>query len=76
MSLHTLIQFTQNQKDPSSGIFSPVTDSHDQYKAIQNLRLSGDRVILGFPDQEPDYDELGCDRQLILVDGKFQILPV
>lgn len=76
MSLHMLVQFTQNQKDLPSAIFSPVTDSHDQHKVIQKLRLSGDRVILGFPNQEPDYDELGCDRQLILVDGKFQLLPV
>jgi hypothetical protein len=40
------------------------------------LRLNGDRVVLGFPDQKPNYEEVGCDRQLLLVDGKFQVIPI
>lgn len=44
-----------------------------QWKAIQNLRETGERIIC--IHQSVDWQELGCDRQLILKDGQYQVVP-
>jgi len=75
MNLKTLVQFDQNEKVIISGIFAPAMDD-DQHDIIQKLRLAGNRVVRGFAGQEPDFEELGCDRQLILVNKEFQVIPV
>jgi len=33
-------------------------------------------VVCGFPGQEPDYQELHCDRQLVWLDGTYKITAV
>lgn len=76
MSLQTLVQFDHEEGGLALGVFASTTNDVDQYAIIKKLRLSGDRVVSGFPDQKPNYQELGCDRQLVLVDGKFQVIPI
>ncbi len=44
-----------------------------QWQAIQALRQAGERVIR--IHQQSDWQELGCDRQLILQDGRYQVVP-
>jgi ATP phosphoribosyltransferase regulatory subunit len=44
-----------------------------QWKAIQHLRETGERIIS--IHQSVDWQELGCDRQLILKDGQYQVIP-
>ena len=76
MNLKTLVQFDQNEKVTISGIFAPAMDGNDQHDIIQKLRQTGNRVVRGFAGQEPDFEELGCDKQLVLVDKEFQVIPV
>jgi ATP phosphoribosyltransferase regulatory subunit len=81
MNLQALVQFMYNQNLPASGVFVPAdlsTDSGDvAQRLVAELRVKGERVVSGFPgQQQPDYEELHCDRQLVLVDGELQIVPV
>lgn len=81
MNLQALVQFGQSQEYLASGIFVPAFQSSDseniaQQKVVAELRAGGERVVCGFPGQQPDYEELHCDRQLLLVEGTFQITSV
>lgn len=44
-----------------------------QWQAIQELRQAGARVTS--IHRSSDWQELGCDRQLILKDGQYQVVP-
>lgn len=80
MSLQALVQFIYNQDLPASGIFVPANLSADSGDVVQGLvtelRVKGERVVSGFSGQKPDYEELHCDRQLVLVDGELQVMSV
>ena len=60
----------------AGGIFAPVSDELGWRKAVAALRSNGERVVCGFPGQEPDYQELHCDRQLVWLDGTYKITAV
>lgn len=49
------------------------TADHAQWQAIQKLRQTGERITS--IHQQSDWKELGCDRQLILKDGQYQVVP-
>lgn len=78
MNLQALVQLTSDDNQVFSGIFSPALEeeSPTQQERIAELRKSGERVVCGFPGQQPNYEELHCDRQLLLVDGEFQVKAV
>lgn len=60
-----------------SGIYAPAiedtADSQAQWQAIQTLREQGERVVCGISAEEPNFVELNCDRQLVLVDGEYTV---
>jgi ATP phosphoribosyltransferase regulatory subunit len=78
ISLQALVQLSSNMDHIPSGIFVPTIEGENtaQQKVIAELRKSGERVVSGFPGQQPNYEELHCDRQLLLVDGEFQVKAV
>ena len=85
MSLQALVQLSMSQAQSTndtshlpSGIYAPVTEEAllDQQKAIAELRKNGERVVCGFPGQQPDYQELHCDRQLQLQNGEFKVTAI
>ncbi|MNF60692.1 ATP phosphoribosyltransferase regulatory subunit [compost metagenome] len=60
-----------------AGIWAP--DHHDLYlwRAVQRLRGEGERVVQALPGQAlADAHEVGCDRQLLLCDGRWQVMPL
>lgn len=50
------------------------TQDADQWQAIQALRVQGERVIS--VNRDANLVELGCDRQLILVNGVYKVVAV
>lgn len=78
MSLQALVQLSNSMDHIPSGVFAPAVEdeSTSQQKVIAELRKNGERVVCGFPGQQPNYEELHCDRQLLLVGGEFQIKAV
>ncbi|MCG4452218.1 ATP phosphoribosyltransferase regulatory subunit [Pseudomonas sp. MMS21-TM103] len=60
-----------------AGIWAP--DHHDVYlwQAVQRLRGDGERVVQALPGQAlAEAREVGCDRQLLLCDGRWQVAPL
>ncbi|MBD7978674.1 ATP phosphoribosyltransferase regulatory subunit [Serpens gallinarum] len=60
-----------------AGIWAP--DSHDFYlwRTVQQLRRNGERIVHALPGQTPDAaQEAQCDRQLMLVDGQWQVVAL
>jgi ATP phosphoribosyltransferase regulatory subunit len=76
--LKTLVTLGQRLADaPVEGVWAP--DVHDLYlwKEIQRLRRDGLRVVQALPGQAlADAAVVGCDRQLVLQDGRWQVVPV
>jgi ATP phosphoribosyltransferase regulatory subunit len=57
------------------GIYVPAeaTATAAQWQAVQALRAQGERVVCGLSAAVDDMSELHCDRQLMLVDGEYQV---
>jgi ATP phosphoribosyltransferase regulatory subunit len=56
-----------------------ASDSHDVYlwQAVQRLRADGVRVVQALPGQElAAAAAASCDRQLLLLDGRWQVAPL
>ena len=73
--LKTLVTLGNMALDqPIPGIWAP--DSHDPYLwyEVKRLRSDGQRVVQALPGQEvASASEAGCDRQLLLRDGRWQV---
>ena len=61
---------------PAAGIYAPASPDPAQWQRISELRQQGERVVCGLSDQVPDFSELGCDRQLVLVDEQYQLIAI
>lgn len=76
--LKTLVTLGDMQvAEPAAGVWAP--DHHDVYlwQAVQRLRREGVRVVQALPGQESGAAvEAGCDRQLQLRDGRWQVAPL
>ena len=60
-----------------AGIWAP--DSHDVYlwQAVRRLRADGERVVQALPGQElSEAVQAHCDRQLVLHEGRWQVLAL
>ncbi|MDP2746114.1 ATP phosphoribosyltransferase regulatory subunit [Pseudomonas sp.] len=73
--LKTLVSLGQMQLgEEPAGIWAP--DNHDVFlwQAIVRLRQDGQRVVQALPGQvAADAEAAGCDRQLLLRDGRWQL---
>ncbi|AEF24057.1 ATP phosphoribosyltransferase regulatory subunit [Pseudomonas fulva] len=60
-----------------AGIWAP--DSHDVYlwQAVRRLRADGERVVQALPGQQlSEAVQAHCDRQLVLHEGRWQVLAL
>lgn len=58
----------------AAGIFVAETDDPQQWNEIQALRDNGERVVVSYSGRAINREELNCDRQLILQNGKYQVV--
>ncbi|TBW35723.1 ATP phosphoribosyltransferase regulatory subunit [Azotobacter chroococcum] len=76
--LKTLVALGQvDSAEPVVGIWAP--DSHDVYlwHMVQRLRRQGERVVQALPGQPIAAARAGgCDRQLLLSDGQWRVVPL
>lgn len=76
--LKTLVSLGDMQAEvQAAGVWAP--DHHDLYlwQAVQRLRSEGVRVVQALPGQDVSAAcEAGCDRQLQLRDGHWQVAPL
>jgi ATP phosphoribosyltransferase regulatory subunit len=57
-------------------IFAPVSDDPALQQEIVRLRSEGLRVVCALPGQHGDANEMGCDQQLVLTDGRWRLISV
>jgi len=56
------------------GIWACETGEPEQWREIQALRASGERVVSGPSEAVPD--EVNCDRRLVLAAGRYQVVAL
>jgi ATP phosphoribosyltransferase regulatory subunit len=74
--LKTVLSLATAQPHEVRGIFAPCEDDAALAESIEALRQAGERVIQALPGQQGGALEMGCDRELVLSDGRWQPLPV
>ncbi|MEW8507830.1 MAG: ATP phosphoribosyltransferase regulatory subunit [Candidatus Thiodiazotropha sp.] len=76
--LKTLIRVAhrKQQIEELSAIFAPWSDDPDLQREIEGLRAAGKRVVCALPGQCGDAKEMGCNQQLVLTDGQWQLISV
>jgi ATP phosphoribosyltransferase regulatory subunit len=58
------------------GILAPMRPDADACAEIARLRASGEIVIAALPDTDLHLHELGCDRRLIHIDGRWTVVSL
>jgi ATP phosphoribosyltransferase regulatory subunit len=74
--LKVLARLSDAEINRQSAICAPADDDHALQTRIQELRLSGERVIVDLETEAltpTQLQILGCDRRLVLADGQWQI---
>ncbi len=73
LNLSSVMRLLDVVTNDERGIYAPASEDAAQFKAIQTLRAQGERVVCGLSAEGDDLAELHCDRQLVLVDGEYQV---
>ena len=71
--LKVLANLGQMEVAPAAGIFVPYCEEPSKRDEIARLRATGKRVVEGFAGQPVCADEMRCDRQLVWLNGTWQL---
>ncbi len=74
--LKAFLSLTENRVALPRAIFAAEAKTPAVWQKICELRATGERVICGLAGQVADYEELGCDRQLVKEGDQFVIKPI
>lgn len=61
---------------PKPAILAPYSDDPALAREVERLRGCGEAVIIELPGHEGSRHELGCDRELRLQDGRWQVVQM
>lgn len=76
VDLAALSRLGHFESTPSMAIFAPLSTKPEQWRAIQELRGQGERVVCAAGAQTEPQDYQNCDRRLVESNGTFQVLPI
>jgi len=74
--LKTLVQIGQAVTPSASGIVAIVDANEQQWRAVEALRASGERVVLLPADVADSIREFRCDRQLLRESDRYVVKPL
>jgi ATP phosphoribosyltransferase regulatory subunit len=74
--LRTLAVLSQQSDDMRAGIMAPANGDAELQSVVQELRATGERVIIELPGQQGDAAALGCDRRLVKNTQGWEVKPV
>lgn len=75
MDLKALLPLVKDE--PVRGaILAPLLPDAGAHAEIARLRASGETVIARLPGHDAHLDELGCDRQLSMINGRWTTVPL
>lgn len=61
---------------PRAGILAPSSGDAALRARVSALRAEGEIVITALPGHDEDMQELACSRQLVFVEGEWQVKPL
>lgn len=73
VDLGLLASLVEEDDEIIPGIYVAATDREDILEEVRRLRAEGARVVMGFSGQQPDFQELHCDRELVETVDSFQL---
>ncbi len=76
LNITSITRLLPRAVNEANGIYAASSDDEQQWQAIQSLRAQGERVVCGLAADLDDIAELSCDRQLILVNGQYEVQPL
>lgn len=65
-----------NEDNGMRAILAPVSTDPDLGSVVAALRLAGEVVIQELPGHPGSWQDAGCDRKLILLDGRWVTVPL
>lgn len=75
--LKTLIRLGNIEAPSTPAIWAPADSDASLWAEIQALRAQGERVVQALSGQDvSDAGSAGCDRVLVLQDGRWQVQPI
>ncbi len=74
--LRILAVLTKQSDNMPAGILAPADGDAKLQSVIQELRATGERVIIELPGQQGDATALGCDRRLVRNTQGWEVKPV
>ncbi len=75
LDLKALLPLIPANESPRA-ILAPVTTNATALTEMAKLRAAGETVIARLPGHDAYMHELNCDRELILKDGKYVVIPL
>lgn len=64
------------QDSVAQGIYAPASDDPTLWQTTQALRAKGERVVNGLANETPNFEDIQCDRQLVLEGDQYVIKTV
>lgn len=73
--IKTLLNLSESKADAknNNAIFAPDNENAELWAAIKDLRAQGEIVIQSLPGQQGNAADLGCDRELKNISGKWVV---
>ncbi len=72
--LKTLLNVTPSPAVSVGGVFAPADANSALESKIGELRAQGERVVRALPGQQGGAAEMGCNRELVVSRGKWQLV--
>jgi ATP phosphoribosyltransferase regulatory subunit len=76
MDLRDLVALSDESEISSAAILAPAEGDAAWAAAIEAQRVAGEIVMLELPGHQGAWREAGCDRQLVLRDGAWRVVPL
>jgi ATP phosphoribosyltransferase regulatory subunit len=69
----TVFSLSEQKQDVKSAVFAKHSEVPGLSEAVARLRENGEIVVFDLPGQSATGKDMGCDRQLVIKDGKWVI---
>lgn len=74
--LNCLLEMTRPAATTMTAIFAPAGNDDELLSQIDKLRAAGECVIVALPGQAGSATEMGCNRQLVLKEGVWEVVAL
>lgn len=68
-----LFSLSEHEQPARMGIYAPDSEVPGLNEFVEKLRQDGERVICDLPGQKGNAKDMGCDRQIEIKDGNWQV---